>query len=114
MESIGIVLNTIATNMRTEDLLKQSQRLTTELQSQQEELRTPNDRLEQQAGTLRQSEDLVRSQQEELQRKHDEMQEKAQRLAHQKKQVETTNRGGGKEKQAVEEKAEQLENGRQT
>src|SRR5690606_1166364 len=33
MESIGIVLNTIATNMRTEDLLKQSQRLTAELQS---------------------------------------------------------------------------------
>ena len=37
-ESIGIVLNTIEANMRTEDLLKQSQSLAQELQSQQEEL----------------------------------------------------------------------------
>ena len=40
-KSIGIVLNTIAANMRTEGLLKQSQLLTTELQSQQEERRAP-------------------------------------------------------------------------
>ena len=48
-ESIGIVLNTIAANMRTEELLKQSQSLAEELQSQQEELRETNKRLEQQA-----------------------------------------------------------------
>jgi GAF domain-containing protein len=63
-ESIGIVLNTIAANMRTEGLLKQSQLLTTELQSQQEELKKTNERLEQQAKTLRQSEELLRTQQE--------------------------------------------------
>ena len=38
--------------MRTEALLKQSQSLTQELQSQQEELQT-NERLERQAATLR-------------------------------------------------------------
>jgi len=38
MESIGIVLNTIEANSRTEDLLKQSQSLANELQSRQEEL----------------------------------------------------------------------------
>src|SRR5262249_60778948 len=38
-ETIGIVLNTIEANTRTEDLLKQSQSLATELQNQQEELR---------------------------------------------------------------------------
>ncbi|MFC3230555.1 response regulator, partial [Marinibaculum pumilum] len=108
MESIGIVLNTIATNMRTEDLLKQSQRLTAELQSQQEELRTTNDRLEQQAATLRQSEDLLKSQQEELRRKNDELQEKAQLLAAEKRQVEATNMEVERAKQSVEEKAEQL------
>ena len=42
-ETIGIVLNTIEANMRTEDLLKQSQSLATELQSQQEELQ-PDER----------------------------------------------------------------------
>ncbi len=107
-ESIGIVLNTIATNTRTEDLLTQSQRLTTELQSQQEELRTTNDRLEQQATTLRQSEELLKNQQEELRGKNDELQEKAHLLAIEKKQVEATNQEVKRAKQAVEEKAEQL------
>src|SRR5678816_149114 len=37
-ESIGIVLNTLEANMRTEDLLKQSQSLARELQAQQDEL----------------------------------------------------------------------------
>jgi HAMP domain-containing protein/signal transduction histidine kinase/CheY-like chemotaxis protein len=37
-ESIGIVINTIEANMRTEDLLAQSQSLAVELQSRQEEL----------------------------------------------------------------------------
>ena len=36
-ESIGIVLNTIEANMRTEDLLEQSQSLAKQLQSRQEE-----------------------------------------------------------------------------
>jgi HAMP domain-containing protein len=45
-ESIGIVWNTIAANMRTEDLLKLSQSLTIELTSQQQELKKTNDRLE--------------------------------------------------------------------
>ncbi|HEY2569106.1 MAG TPA: HAMP domain-containing protein [Candidatus Udaeobacter sp.] len=41
-ESIGIVLNTIEANTRTENLLKQSQSLATELQHRQEELQTTN------------------------------------------------------------------------
>ncbi len=77
MESIGIVLNTIAANMRTEGLLKQSQLLTAELQAQQEELKKTNDRLEQQAASLRQSEELLRTKQEELQQTNAELEEKA-------------------------------------
>src|SRR5205085_1401692 len=41
-ESIGIVLNTIEANTRTEDLLKQSQSLAGELQNRQEELQQTN------------------------------------------------------------------------
>src|SRR6185503_12687498 len=52
-ESIGIVLNTIAANTRTEDLLLQSPSLAGELQSQQDELKKPNEQLEQQAESLR-------------------------------------------------------------
>jgi signal transduction histidine kinase len=107
-ESIGIVLNTIAANMRTEGLLKQSQLLTTELQSQQEELRNTNDRLEQQAATLRQSEELLRQQQEALQQSNDDLEEKARLLELQKREVETKNREVSVAKSALEDKAEQL------
>src|SRR5204862_491749 len=44
-ESIGVVLNMIQANMRTEELLEQSQKLTQELQSQSEELRKQQDEL---------------------------------------------------------------------
>ena len=108
MESIGIVLNTIAANMRTEGLLKQSQLLTAELQAQQEELKKTNDRLEQQAASLRQSEELLRSKQDELQNTNAELEEKAQLLSLQNQQVEGKNREVEQAKAALEEKAEQL------
>jgi len=79
-ESIGIVLNTIEANMRTEDLLKQSQSLAQELQSQQEELQQTNEELE----------------------------EKAKLLVEQNAEVERKNREVEQAKQALEEKASQL------
>src|SRR5207249_8211707 len=66
-ESIGIVLNTIAASMRTEELLKQSTALADELRAQQAELTETNQRLEQQAQSLRASEERLKTQQEELQ-----------------------------------------------
>jgi HAMP domain-containing protein/signal transduction histidine kinase/DNA-binding response OmpR family regulator len=79
-ESIGIVLNTIEANTRTEDLLKQSQSLAKELQSQQQELQQTN----QQLG------------------------EKAKLLADQNVEVERKNREVEQARQALEEKARQL------
>ena len=82
-ESIGVVLNMIQANMRTEELLEQSQKLTQELQSQskelqqqQDELKRSNTELEAQAKTLRQSEELLKEQQEELQQVNEELEEK--------------------------------------
>jgi signal transduction histidine kinase/CheY-like chemotaxis protein len=80
MESIGIVLNTIEANMRTEDLLKQSQSLAQELQTRQRELTTSNAELE----------------------------EKAMLLADQNVEVERKNREVEQARQALEEKASQL------
>nr|WP_295107814.1 HAMP domain-containing protein [uncultured Caulobacter sp.] len=108
MESIGIVLSTIAANMRTEGLLEQSQLLTSELQAQQEELKKTNDRLELQAASLRQSEELLRSEQEELQTTNAELEDKAVLLSAQNKQVEAKNTEVEQAKAALEEKAEQL------
>ena len=107
-ESIGIVLNTIEANMRTSDLLHQSQSLTTELQRQQGELKQTNDRLEQQAENLQKSETLLKMQQEELRRTNDELQQKAKLLSEQMRQVEYKNEEIELAKAALEEKAEQL------
>ncbi|HYD52262.1 MAG TPA: HAMP domain-containing protein [Gemmatimonadaceae bacterium] len=115
-ESIGVVLNMIQANMRTEELLEQSQKLTQELQSQSEELRRQQDELkrsnselEAQARTLRQSEELLKEQQEELQQVNEELEEKASLLAEQNAKVEQKNREVESARQALEEKAHQLE-----
>jgi HAMP domain-containing protein/CheY-like chemotaxis protein/signal transduction histidine kinase len=107
-ESIGIVLNTIEANTRTEDLLLQSQSLAGELQSQQDELKKTNEQLELQAKSLRESEDLLKSQQEELRQTNEELQDKAALLARQKAEVEAKNREVEEARWEMEEKAEQL------
>src|SRR6266542_1533333 len=86
-ESIGVVLNTIIANMRTEELLVQSQDLTQELQSQSEQLQ---------------------AQQEELQQTNEELEEKAQLLEEQNRRIEIKNREIELARAALEEKAEQL------
>jgi HAMP domain-containing protein/signal transduction histidine kinase/CheY-like chemotaxis protein len=79
-ESIGIVLNTIETNTRTEELLAQSQSLAGELKMQQEELSRTND----------------------------ELQDKALLLVKQKNEVEDKNKEVEEARRSLEEKAEQL------
>jgi len=79
-ESIGIVLNTIEANTRTEELLSQSQSLASELKVQQEELRRTND----------------------------ELQDKALLLVKQKNEVEAKNKEVEEARRSLEEKAEQL------
>ena len=108
VESIGVVLNTIQANMRTEELLTQSQSLAEELQAQQEELTETNKRLEQQAKSLQASEELLKTQQEELQQTNEELEEKARLLQTQNEEVERKNREVESAKRQLEEKARQL------
>ncbi|HJU67398.1 MAG TPA: HAMP domain-containing protein [Gemmatimonadaceae bacterium] len=114
-DSIGVVLNVIQANMRTEELLEQSQNLTQELQNQskelqvqQEELERSNKELKSQAESLRASEELLRQQQEELQQVNEELEEKASLLAEQNKKVEQKNKEVEAARLALEEKAQQL------
>ena len=107
-ETIAIVLNTIAANMRTEDLLKRSQSLAEELQDQQVELRETNTRLEKQAASLRESEELLKQQQDSLKKANEELETKARQLSLQKTHVEAKNREIELAKQELEDKAEQL------
>ncbi|HKR64241.1 MAG TPA: response regulator, partial [Thermoanaerobaculia bacterium] len=107
-ESIGVVLNTIQANMRTEELLAQSQSLAEELQTQQEELTETNKRLESQAKSLQASEELLKQQQEELQQTNEELEEKARLLTAQNEEVEQKNREVEQAKRQLEDKARQL------
>jgi CheY-like chemotaxis protein/signal transduction histidine kinase/HAMP domain-containing protein len=81
MESIGIVLNTIATNMRTEDLLKQSQELTQSLQRQQGELRDTNEKLEEKARLLSAQKEEIENKNQEVELAKNALEEKAEQLA---------------------------------
>ena len=114
-ESIGVVLNTILANMRTEELLLQSQQLTQDLQSQSEELQAQQDELkrsnaelEAQTATLRASEELLQTQQEELQQTNEELEERSQQLEEQNRRIEIKNAEIEEARSALEEKAEQL------
>jgi HAMP domain-containing protein/signal transduction histidine kinase/CheY-like chemotaxis protein len=73
-ESIGIVLNTIKANTLTEDLLKQSQSLASELQNRQEELEKTNKELQDKAAQLAE-------QNEEVEQARMALEGKAQQLA---------------------------------
>ena len=80
-ESIGIVLNTIEANMRTEDLLKQSQSLARELQSQQEELQQTNQQLGEKAKLLAEQNVEVERKNSEVEQARQALEEKAKQLA---------------------------------
>ncbi|HLL03938.1 MAG TPA: HAMP domain-containing protein [Myxococcaceae bacterium] len=93
-ESIGVVLNMIMANMRTEELLLQSQSLTQELQSQSKEL-------------TQQQEELKRTN-AELETQALELEMKAKQLAEQNTAVEEKNAEVELARASLEEKAEQL------
>ncbi|MBA2320458.1 MAG: response regulator, partial [Deltaproteobacteria bacterium] len=94
MESIGVVLNMIMANMRTEDLLNQSQKLTQDLQNQSSEL-------------TQQQEKLKRSN-AELGAQAVELEDKARLLEEQNDRVEIKNREVEQARASLEEKAAQL------
>ncbi|HET9031230.1 MAG TPA: response regulator, partial [Candidatus Aquilonibacter sp.] len=81
MQSIGVMLNTITASMRTEELLKQSQSLTTELQSQQMELKQTNDELEEKARLLQERNAEVERRTREIEVARTELEKKAEQLS---------------------------------
>ena len=78
---IGIVLNSIEATMQTEGLLKQSQQLATELQTQQKELQLTNEELEQKAQELAEQNAEVERKNDEIEQARRALEEKATELA---------------------------------
>jgi len=87
MPTIGVNLNTIVANARTDELLEESQRLTAELQERSEELQV---------------------QQDELQRSNAELEEKASLLASQNRDIEAKNLQIEQARQELETRAQEL------
>ncbi|MFF4383574.1 HAMP domain-containing protein [Kitasatospora sp. NPDC001547] len=87
LETIGVNVNTIIANARTDELLGESQRLTAELQARSEELQ---------------------ARQEELQASNAELEEKAELLATQNHDIEAKNLEIEQARQELEERAHQL------
>jgi signal transduction histidine kinase/HAMP domain-containing protein/CheY-like chemotaxis protein len=87
METIGVNVNTIVANARTDELLVESQRLTVELQARSTELQV---------------------QQEELQRSNAELEEKASLLVAQNRDIEAKNLQIEQARQELETRAQQL------
>ncbi|MEU1122487.1 HAMP domain-containing protein [Streptomyces sp. NPDC005899] len=87
METVGVNVNSIVANARTDELLVESQRLAAELQSRSGELQV---------------------QQEELQRSNAELEEKATLLATQNRDIETKNLEIEQARQELEDRAQQL------
>jgi CheY-like chemotaxis protein/HAMP domain-containing protein len=79
--SIGVVLNTIEATMRTEGLLKQSQELAGELQTQQKELQQTNEELANKAQLLAEQNAEVERKNEEIELARRALEEKATELA---------------------------------
>ncbi|MEU0119286.1 HAMP domain-containing protein [Streptomyces bobili] len=86
-ETIGVNVNTIVANARTDELLGESQRLTAELQARSAELQ---------------------AQQEELQRSNAELEEKASLLVAQNRDIEAKNLQIEQARQELEARAQQL------
>ena len=79
--NIGIVLNSIEATMQTEGLLKQSQQLAGELQTQQRELQQTNEQLEQKAQQLAERNVEVERKNQEIEQARRALEEKATELA---------------------------------
>ena len=78
---IGIVLNSIEATMQTEGLLKQSQQLAGELQTQQRELQQTNEQLAQKAKQLAEQNAEVERKNQEIEQARGALEEKAKELA---------------------------------
>ncbi|SDC24506.1 HAMP domain-containing protein [Actinokineospora iranica] len=87
METVGVNVNTIVANARTDELLGESQRLAAELQARSGELQT---------------------RQEQLQRSNAELEEKAALLASQNRDIETKNMEIEQARQELETRAQEL------
>lgn len=115
IENAGLLISNLFDRIRIDELLKESQAMSEELQvqaeeliSQQEEMRRSNERLEEQTKELIRSEELLQSQQEELEQTNEQLLSKTHLLELQVRQTEQKNRQIERTRMTLEKQAVQL------
>lgn len=86
--NLGVVINNLRNQQRTQILLLETQRQSEELRTQQEELKSSNDNLLKQTQQLKASEEELKEQSEELKVSNEELEEKQVFLKRQKDEIE--------------------------
>jgi CheY-like chemotaxis protein/signal transduction histidine kinase/methyl-accepting chemotaxis protein len=107
-EKIALVFMNLKADLKTQELLYETQNQAEELETQQEELRQINDELREQKNKLQASEEELRVSQEELQEKNAELEEKANELEEQYEALNGKNKELEDARQAIMLKVEQL------
>ena len=108
-ENIGIAINTSISRKKQEELLKKSQDLTEELQTQQGELKATNDELESQARALQESQTELKSQQSELEQTNEQLEEQTQALEQQRDILNENNNALNKAQTLLEERSDEVQ-----
>lgn len=101
MGSLALYINNLRSATAVKEALQKSNTLNEELQTQQEELRVSNEKLEEKTRVLKESEEELRAQSEELRVMNEELEEKTERLEQQKNELEVAQKD-------LRERAEEL------
>jgi tubulin-specific chaperone A len=116
IDNIGIVLNSAEGRSKMKELLEQTQRQASELQTQQEELRQTNEELEEQTKELMKKEERLEAQQEELREANvtlkdqtEELEKQTSVLEEQKNDIVKSNDELEKAHKEIENRAKELE-----
>ncbi|WMJ71845.1 response regulator [Cytophagaceae bacterium ABcell3] len=109
LDRIAIIIANVKADIKTAELLYQTQNQAEEMEAQQEELRQINDELKEQSQRLQASEEELKANQEELQEKNAELEEKANQLEEQYKSINGKNKELEELKEALQLKVDQLE-----
>ena len=108
-KNIGVIMKTISSTTRTEELLVDAKAQSEALEQQSHELKAVNEEMEEQANELRLSQEELRSEREELRATNEELEEKTEYLEMQKLENERKSRELQLAKNDLEEKAKSLE-----
>ena len=108
-KTIGVIMKTISSTARTEELLVEAKAQSEALEQQSHELKAVNEEMEEQANEIRLSQEELKNEREELRATNEELEEKTEYLEMQKVENEQKSKELQFAKNDLEDKAKSLE-----